>query len=588
MNHSTPTPPHLSIPASDQVNELDRLLLLTEVADSVDGFASLEDTIAGLCRTVLSVMHCDYACVRLPDDRGQTLRIVSSSDPGAFLGDEVLDLTSVSMTGPVPGHRPPSVDAFLVGRLQVVSRADATGDAPWQQHFRRQGIVSMLSLPLVRRSAVLGVLNCYWIQEFTPHEAQLLTLEVVGRLSALAVESARRAELMSARNAEATAAWSHSDRERAVAISVSVFQAAVAECCAQAPAAALSGITRLLADHLHCAVAILDEQGEILASDGPVDRTRMLLDTPDDRDVPSVTIDDAHGPLGTLLLGPTPSSPSSTSDMAPFLNFARRILVPVLARRVEDRTSSRVARPYALLALCSDMLDDPQRAVAADVLGIGSHPQLGLAVVRFATASAALDFSSRSRHRAHRWGDVVTSTAIGAEAVLLLDHPSSRRRPGLDAAQHPGLLGVGLSRTFTGIADLQTYLTQARYAATTSRDGEAVAFGDLGTAASLCVHVPRSELEAILDDRLGAVTAYDHEHNTDLIRTLEAYVDAGGSADEAASRLVVHRNTVHQRLRRITGLSDLDLRSYGDISETVMLLQWKRYLDATGQAPAGG
>ncbi|WP_420098173.1 helix-turn-helix domain-containing protein [Corynebacterium sp.] len=64
--------------------------------------------------------------------------------------------------------------------------------------------------------------------------------------------------------------------------------------------------------------------------------------------------------------------------------------------------------------------------------------------------------------------------------------------------------------------------------------------------------------------------------------TLEAYVDAGGSADEAASRLVVHRNTVHQRLRRITGLNDLDLRSYADISETVLLLQWKRYLDATG------
>lgn len=579
MNRSESTPPHLSIPASDQVSELDRLLLLTEVADSVDGFTSLEETIAQLCRTVLSVMHCEYACVRLPDEQGRTLRIVSSSDHGAFLGDEVLDLTSVSITGPVPGHRPPSVDAFLVGRLQVVSRADATGDAPWQQHFRRQGIVSMLSLPLVRRSTVLGVLNCYWIQEFTPKEAQLLTLEIVGRLSALAIESARRAEQMSARNADAAAARSLSDRQRAVATSVSAFQSEVAECCAQPPAAALSGITRVLADHLQCAVAILDEQNGTLASDGPVDAVKKLLNTPSSSDCQSVAIDDTHGPLGTLIFSPDALSPH---DPAPFLDFARRILVPVLARRVEDRTSSRVARPYALLALCSGMLSDTQRTVAADVLGIGSFPQLGLAIARFTTASEALDFSSRTRHRVHRWTDVVTSTAVGNEAILLLDQPSSRHRPVLDVERHLGLIAVGISRRFTGISNMQTHLTQARYAASTSRGGEAVSYSDLGTAASLCVHVPRPELETILNDRLGAVTAYDRQHDTDLIQTLEAYVDAGGSADEAASRLVVHRNTVHQRLRRIAALSGLNLRSYDDISETVMLLQWKRYLDATG------
>ncbi|WP_186314602.1 GAF domain-containing protein [Corynebacterium glyciniphilum] len=578
MNLSPPTPDHVSYPRTKQVSELDRLLLLTEVADSVDGFTSLEETIAGLCQTVLSVMDCNYACVRLPDERRDTLRIVSSSDDGAFLGDEVLDLTSMSIAGPVPGHRPPSVDAFLMGRLQVVCRADATGDAPWQQHFRRQGIVSMLSLPLVRRSTVLGVLNCYWIDEFAPQEAQLLTLEVVGRLSALAIESARRAEVMRARNADAAAARSHSDHQRAIATSFSAFQAEVAECCAQPPAAALSGITRVLADHLLCAVAILDEQGVVLASDGPVDSMKRLLAEPHGNDNGTVAIDDAHGPLGTLVLG---LEDSSSHDAAPFLDFVSRILVPVLARRVEDRTSSRVARPYALVALCSGMLSDAQRTVAADVLGIGTYPQLGLAVVSFASAAEALAFSSRTRHHVHQWNDVIASVAVGAEAILLLDHPAARHRPSLDVERHPGLLGVGLSRQFTGISDMQTHLTQARYAAATSRQGDVVSFADLGTAAHLCVHVPRKELETTLINRLGALTTYDGDHRTDLVQTLETYVSAGGSVDETASRLVIHRNTVHQRLRRVTELTDLDLRSYNDISETVMLLQWKRYLDAT-------
>lgn len=45
----------------------------------------------------------------------------------------------------------------------------------------------------------------------------------------------------------------------------------------------------------------------------------------------------------------------------------------------------------------------------------------------------------------------------------------------------------------------------------------------------------------------------------DLLQTLEAYLDSGGNTAKAAKQLFVHRNTLRQRLERITALLDLEL-----------------------------
>ena len=45
----------------------------------------------------------------------------------------------------------------------------------------------------------------------------------------------------------------------------------------------------------------------------------------------------------------------------------------------------------------------------------------------------------------------------------------------------------------------------------------------------------------------------------DLLKTLEAYLDSGGNTAQAANQLFLHRNTVRQRLDRISTLLDLDL-----------------------------
>jgi DNA-binding PucR family transcriptional regulator len=56
----------------------------------------------------------------------------------------------------------------------------------------------------------------------------------------------------------------------------------------------------------------------------------------------------------------------------------------------------------------------------------------------------------------------------------------------------------------------------------------------------------------------GLETVPDKERNT-LLETLGVWLDAGGSAQRASKQLFVHRNTVHQRLRKLETYTGQDL-----------------------------
>jgi DNA-binding PucR family transcriptional regulator len=58
------------------------------------------------------------------------------------------------------------------------------------------------------------------------------------------------------------------------------------------------------------------------------------------------------------------------------------------------------------------------------------------------------------------------------------------------------------------------------------------------------------------------VRAYDREHSSDLIRTLQAFFAANANASEAADRLYLHRNSLPYRLARVQELTGLDLKDH--------------------------
>jgi PucR C-terminal helix-turn-helix domain/GGDEF-like domain len=66
------------------------------------------------------------------------------------------------------------------------------------------------------------------------------------------------------------------------------------------------------------------------------------------------------------------------------------------------------------------------------------------------------------------------------------------------------------------------------------------------------------EARAFVEDRLGALVAWDREHGSDLLRVLEAALDHPRH-DRAASRCFMHRNTFRHHLRQATDMLGEDI-----------------------------
>ena len=79
--------------------------------------------------------------------------------------------------------------------------------------------------------------------------------------------------------------------------------------------------------------------------------------------------------------------------------------------------------------------------------------------------------------------------------------------------------------------------------------------------------------------RIESLRAYDEQHNTDLLRTLEVYLDLGGNTSHTAEQMSVHRGTVHYRLNSIAELLRVDLSDPQNHINLVIALKLFRLRD---------
>jgi hypothetical protein len=67
-------------------------------------------------------------------------------------------------------------------------------------------------------------------------------------------------------------------------------------------------------------------------------------------------------------------------------------------------------------------------------------------------------------------------------------------------------------------------------------------------------------VEDFVREWLGVLLDYDKTKNSELVHTLSEYLEYGGSYDESAAALHIHRSTLRYRLARIRELTGFDLR----------------------------
>ncbi|MHA6795060.1 PucR family transcriptional regulator [Pseudonocardia bannensis] len=89
-------------------------------------------------------------------------------------------------------------------------------------------------------------------------------------------------------------------------------------------------------------------------------------------------------------------------------------------------------------------------------------------------------------------------------------------------------------------------------------DGVTV-WDDLGIYRILTAAKDDDQVDGFIREWLGPLLDYDATHDTELVKTLAAYLESGGNYDEAAEELVVHRSTLRYRLKRIRQITGLRL-----------------------------
>ena len=96
------------------------------------------------------------------------------------------------------------------------------------------------------------------------------------------------------------------------------------------------------------------------------------------------------------------------------------------------------------------------------------------------------------------------------------------------------------------------------------REGGVTHFNDLGVYRYLYKIARMDDLRDMYQDQVGRIASYDARKGTDLLDTLETYLECAGNLTRTSNRLYVHRNTLIQRLERLQSLCDTDLQERGN------------------------
>ncbi|GBD45518.1 Purine catabolism regulatory protein [bacterium HR41] len=157
-------------------------------------------------------------------------------------------------------------------------------------------------------------------------------------------------------------------------------------------------------------------------------------------------------------------------------------------------------------------------------------------------------------------------------------------------ASFPGYShALGVSRPADSPGGLARALREAELAANVAEaHGEReLAFDDTGSYRLLLPALANDagELERFYQETIAPIAAYDEQYETELVRTLETFLELDGSFARTAERLYTHRHTIRYRLERVRELTGLDVASSEGRERLSLGLKAMRVL---GIVPPGG
>jgi sugar diacid utilization regulator len=367
--------------------------------------------------------------------------------------------------------------------------------------------------------------------------------------------------------------------------------------------AGLPEVVRAAAKALEGSLAVTDAWGATLAvaARSPAEERSLLSQG---QGVSSMPLRVADTVVGTLHMR------AKTEPSAPM----RRLLVTMIASEVErvrapERVSETAAADFLRAVLSRELSSRDALLAGAKELALDVEDGASMIVAR-AHPQAPTDEGWRGRVRAvaERGARAVASRSIaalserdgipGAEVLVLVpaadEATAARAAETLLHEMQAGLPGytfaIGRSRITEDPGELPRAASEALLAANVAEgaaEGAPLAFEQTGAYRLLLSAMSEnpSELQRFYAETVEPLVAYDEQYETDLVLTLETFLEADGNVAGTAQRLFTHRHTIYYRLERVRELSGLDVSSSDGREKLSLGLKAMRVLGITS---AGG
>ncbi|WP_346130240.1 PucR family transcriptional regulator [Nonomuraea roseola] len=199
-----------------------------------------------------------------------------------------------------------------------------------------------------------------------------------------------------------------------------------------------------------------------------------------------------------------------------------------------------------------------------------------------ASSGSGASGSSGSSASSASWGPAGEAVALvplaGNSAAELADHLVRGARI-LEAGLGEERISLGVSSVTTGPAGLNGLIEEARHARSLASLGtgkvSVVTGDDVSSHRTLLAAIPDPLRRSFRSRLLGRLEAYDATNQTELLETLETFLEESGSWSATADRLHVHVNTLRYRLKRIEELTGRSLNSWDERVDFLLALRMR-------------
>jgi hypothetical protein len=346
----------------------------------------------------------------------------------------------------------------------------------------------------------------------------------------------------------------------------------------------LPAAARAAAAALGASVAVIDRASAVLAvADASSGEEERLLARGDG--VESVELRVAEAPVGELryrIRG------DASVDGATLRVVATLLALEVERARSPEWASDQLASDFVASVLDRKVTDRGDLIARAAELGCELETGAGVIVARARPRTAqsgewrervlllalrALRAAASGSLAAERDGGLGPQAGDAAEIAALVpaadDAQLARAAASLERELAVSLAGfhvtVAHSRRGGDPVDLYRAGKEALLAANVAEaEGlSLLAFEETGAYRLMLPAVSEdpSELERFYEETVAPLAAYDEQYETELVTTIETFLENDGNVTATAERLFTHRHTIRYRLERVRELSGHDLAS---------------------------